>query len=211
MLLHNRFDLERNYHQDDVEEVLRRGLAIEPAIGRFVGMGCGRGSVFKVINELDDKKLVLVGIEAGSKVGACRPREYVDDCLGVSAQLHRCIYGVDAERLFCESESILQQHGNEKVALIHLYDGGVFSKQSIENCVTVCARVPPRSVFVFVTSTIKNTTKTDPRSDHVHIIRTMRSHGWCHRRKNNLQVREAGSQVRMMVALYFQKRAKIHY
>ena len=209
-MLHNRFDLQRQYDQKDSQRVLARAMELQPKSGRFIGLGCGGGSIFHLVHDMNPE-LTLVGIEAGSKVHACNLNEFVRQTQQVSTDIQRPIYGVDRELLFKESNHVISTYHNNKITIVHIYDGGVFSKHSINNCIKACDQIPDHSIAIFVTSTILNTYNGDPRSDYKYIIHTMRSHGWVYKRKYDCRVREEKCNIYTMKAMYFKKKKKIWF
>ena len=216
----------RTYAEDDTRAVLVRAMQClvhhdsrecDTAVRfRVVDFGASWGrKLFCAQRIWGGESVVYIGIEAGSKVGACQKDAWVAKTRRCTERCGIDIKGLDIELTFADvladnarRHPLFWFHAGQPT-LGHVYDGGVFRKRTMREVADLAtASMCAGSVMTVVTTLNDNDEFNLDMADRPYIVRIFTQRRWMLLKGHTLSVYESAACVEpTMSALFFRKRA----
>lgn len=202
---------DRRYDSEQIIPILEKALKTFSQTDEFrvVSFGSEDGYWLDTVQDYFANKNILniyIGLEGGSKVGAS-PNLIPEN---QEKYKQRGYYGLESECTF--EEAIRLQHPvvskeNSLPSIAHIYDGGILTKEAIEQVVTIINHFAIDSVMIFVTSRVKNIDEEEPLADKRFIHDSMmKSHKWSWINRGKLIfIAENNSTEKTMLVLLYKK------
>ena len=155
---------------------------------RVVDFGACWGRILFTAHQLWGGELAAyIGIEAGSKVGACQKNEWVSKTQRRTQRRGIELKGLESELTFADLlADTAKRHPlfwlhDDKPTLGHVYDGGVFSKQTMREVADLAtASIRAGGVMAVVTTLNDNDEFNFDMADRSFIVRIFQQRRWAH-------------------------------
>ena len=174
---HNR----RKYHLEDVKKVLifAKSLLRIENIWHVLDYGSAGGHILGQAVKLFGKHgITYYGIEGGSLVGACSPKQMVRESQALASKLDVIFQGTDAECVF-EDMSHHPVFESTGPILSHMYDGGIMLGSVMEHVFDNVSKISPAgSVMCFVSADASSFAIHEEQVGVKEIKSSMKKRGW---------------------------------